>query len=205
MLDKNKKGLSFGLSSILATSMLTLGGSLIGAVSYLSLEYLSAGNIPQYDGMATFEKSSADPSPELPETSGKEEWASYTSETYGFSFQYPKDWKITKDLFSEDFVLVLTNKNHSFKASGEIKVEALKEADLMTEKDPSGTSENEDAVYSYETSFSHIVNLAGKDKKEFVRLQYLEMDNNGARIQKDDWKYFDIYKKITDSFAFTSK
>lgn len=204
MPDKNKNSSAFGPSSILATSILTLGGSLIGAVSYFSLQQLSIENDQKYGAVASLESDLTNPSAKLPEMPAKIEWLTYINETYGFSFQHPKNWKVTKDIFSEDFVLVLTNKTYGSEASGEIRIEALKEADLTIEKNTESLSGDEDAVFGYETSFSHIVSLAGKDKKEFVRLQYLELDNSGTKIPKDNWRYFDTYKKITESFAFTN-
>lgn len=202
MQDKNKNSSAFGPSSILATSILTLGGSLIGAVSYLSIQQLSIENDQGYGAIVSLESNLADPSAKLPEMPAEIKWVTYINETYGFSFQHPDNWRVTKDLFSEDFVLVMTNKTYGSTASGEIRIEALKEADLTIEKNPKDLSDDEDAVFSYETSFSHIVSLAGKDKKEFVRLQYMELDNSGAKVPKDSWQYFDIYKKITESFAF---
>lgn len=203
MPDKNKNNSSFGPLSIFAVIMLTLIGTLFGAVSFLSSRYFSAINYPEYDAKAAIESNKARPEPKSSEISVETEWTTYTNDNYGFSFRHPQDWRITKDLFSEDFILTATNKTYASKTSGEIRIEALNEDEINTVKYMNYDTADDGTVYAYETTFSHLINLAGKEKKEFIRFHYLELGANGANIPKDDWKYFDIYEKITESFSFT--
>ncbi|MFA6097077.1 MAG: hypothetical protein WC788_05610 [Candidatus Paceibacterota bacterium] len=202
MSDKNKNTSSFGPLSIFAVIMLTLIGTLFGAVSFLSSRYFSAINYPEYDAKAAVESTEAGTEPKSPEIPAEAKWTTYANDNYGFSFRHPEDWRITKDLFSKSFILTATNKTYASETSGEIRIEALSEDEVNTVKYMNYDTAGDGTVYAYETTFSHMINLAGKEKKEFIRFHYLELGANGINIPKDDWKYFDIYKKITESFAF---
>lgn len=202
MPEKYKLTNWLGPRSLLAIVLMTLIGALAGSVSFLSYKYLSVATYLKYDAIAAIESYET---PSNPNTSGdpyKIEWITYRNDNHGFSFRHPADWRITEDIFSENFVLVATNKTYSSEAYGEIRIEKLKEA---APADASDLEDDSDPVYTYNTTFSHSIDLAGKEKKELVRFNYAEMDRNGETIPKDNWQYFDLNKKILESFEFIRK
>lgn len=44
--------------------------------------------------------------PDNPEDAPKEEWSSYASTSYGFSFEYPKSWTLEEDTHARPYVLL---------------------------------------------------------------------------------------------------
>lgn len=189
-------------SMILATATLTLIGALLGAISYLSYQYMSADDRALFDAGIGTQVPSQDIKTDVSEKQNITEWKTYKNDHYGFSFRYPADWKITRDPFSENFIVVATNKTYTSDTSGEIRIESLNEEGLADEDGRKADPQPDDKVYGFETTFSHMIDLAGKQRKEYLRFHYLELGSDGKKIPKDDWKYFDTYKKITDSFAF---
>lgn len=196
MLAHKNDNFIFGPRFILTVTIVNLLGALAALIAYYSYSNFTIVNISSLD---------------LPQRAAIEtvsppaEWIIYENKNAGFSFRHPRDWKITRDLFSEDFILVITNRIYSSQSSGEIRVQIVKDEDSGLDTPGNDDPAENGIVLGYETTFSHITTLAGKEKKESVRFHYLELDRSGNKIPKENWKYFNIYKKMIDSFEFTNK
>lgn len=199
---KKQYGCPSGPGSILAIVILCLLGLFFGTVGYLSIKYISLNEYGKLHVKTVIENGSRNIKFETVNIPLEIAWTTYKNDYYGFVFQYPKNWKITKDLFSEDFVLATTNRTGSSEVSGEIRIEASDKNEFENENDPDDGSAETEIVYGYETTFSHSTDLAGEEEKKFVRFGYFELDSEGNKIPKNNWKYFDIYEKMIESFSF---
>jgi hypothetical protein len=212
--NKRRKRFSTKPKLIITVSLMLALGTIFGLLSYL---IQNSNKVTRY--VVFYETNDEVNSQPSKEEAGEQDSGAtvdialqkYQNTDHGFEFSYPQGWELTRDLFSENLMIIVSKTLDVSENNTQIAIELLDEQgyDVLHKRPGKIISTNGIDAQIYEYSDGYEINFIRnpadeKDRlrKEYIRLDYQEVDGYGNKLSRQQWKNFDSMNDIVSSFIF---